>query len=183
MHHHGSLREHLAAVAADGGEPTFELTDDPTLVAFAALFELSELIALDANKRLRTDAWSPSYECWTESLHDVGSPIERFEVTWTPAWARTDPLTGFRVGWDSALLGSTPTVAMPQDERTAALLMLVTTAYVHLSASRDHSGVLVRGAVDAGGPDFRYLMLDPAAVGATAATASPERPGGRGQLL
>jgi hypothetical protein len=163
MHPHRSLRERLDDLAAHGREPAFELTDDPTLVAFAALFDESGLAALDANKHLRTDAWSPTYDCWTESRQAPDSAVERFEATWTPVWGRTDPLTGFRTGWDSALLGSTPTAAMPQDERTAALLMLVTTRFVHLSASREGSDLLVRGAVDEGGaPDFDYLQLDPA---------------------
>jgi hypothetical protein len=174
----------LEELAAQGHEPSFELTDDPTLVAFAALFDESRLTNFDANKRLRTDAWSPIYDCWTESQLAPDSPVERFEASWTPVWGRTDPRTGFRVGWDSALLGSTPTAAMPSDERTAALLMLVTTTFVHLSASRNGSAVTVRGAFEMTGPDLGYVLLDPDIVSASAAgsRAARESQDGRAPL-
>ncbi len=174
MHHHLSLRQHLEELASRGQEPTFELTDDPTLMAFAALFDNSGLANFDANKRLRTDAWSPIYDCWTESQLAPDSRVERFEAIWAPVWGRTDPRNGFRVGRDSALLGTTPTIAMPKDERTAALLMLVTTPFVHLSASRTGPEVLVRGAVEMAGPDLGYVVLNPAVVSA-AALSSPVR--------
>jgi hypothetical protein len=171
VHHHPSLRERLTDLAARGDELTFEPTDDPTLVAFATLVEESGLFAFDANKHQRTDAWSPVYDCWTESQQRPDSPTVGFEAIWAPVSEGTDPLTGFRRGRDSVLLGSTPTVAMPQDERTEALLLLVTTTFVHLSASREGSGLTVRGAVDVAGRDFRYVMLDPARVPAHRRTA------------
>ena len=70
-------------------------------------------------------------------------------------------MTGFRTGHDSVLLGSTPTVAMPQDERTAALLLLVTSTFVHLSASQAEPMPLIRGAIDADGGAYRFVTLDP----------------------
>jgi hypothetical protein len=48
---------------------------------------------------------------------------------------------------------------MPDDENTAALVLLVTTNYVHLSASREQTPPLVRGAIDEGGEEFRYVVL------------------------
>jgi hypothetical protein len=171
VHHHKSLREHLDELAARGHQPVFEVTEDPTLVAFAALFDGSGLVAFDANKRLRTDAWSPIYDCWTESQRTPTATVERFDATWAPIWGRTDRLAGFRTGRDSALLGTTPTVAMPQDERTAALLMLVTTTFLHLSADRDGAQLTVRGAMESSGSRFRYVMLDAAALGPGTAPA------------
>jgi len=171
MHHHTSLREHLDELAARGQRPAFEVIEDPTLVAFAALLDESGLLALDANKRLRTDAWSPIYDCWTESQTTPTATVERFEAIWAPAWGGTDPVTGFRTGWDSALLGGTPTVTMPQDERTAALLMLVTTTFLHLSADRYGTQLCVRGAMEASGSRFRYVTLDPASLGRSTTSA------------
>ena len=81
-------------------------------------------------------------------------------VLWSPVWPGDDPLTGFRTGHDSVLFGSTPTVAMPQDERTAALLLLVTSTFVHLSASRGDPVPLIRGAVDVGIGAYRFVTLD-----------------------
>jgi hypothetical protein len=70
-----------------------------------------------------------------------------------------DPLTGFRTGEDSILLGTAPTVAMPQDERTDALLLLVTGSFVHLSAEQGHPAPAVRGVVDAGDGEYRFVEL------------------------
>jgi hypothetical protein len=162
MHHHMSLRERLAALSEHGGEPVFEASQDPILAAFARVFADSELFAFDANKHLRTDALTPIYDCETESLRAAGDEPELFVVTWAPVWQRDDPVTGFRVGRDSTLLGSTPTIAMPQDERTAALLLLVTSTFVHLSASLAGPTPLIRGAAEADDGSYRYLTLEPA---------------------
>jgi len=169
MHEHMSLRERLADLWGHGGEPSFETSDDPTLVAFARLFAESDLFAFDANKRLRTDALTPLFDCWTESRQVAEVEPEKFVVIWTPVWHGDDPLAGFRAGRDSSFLGSTPTVAMPQDERTAALLLLVTSTFVHLSARRDGSVPLVQGAVETDNNAYRFLTLDPSAL------AAPER--------
>lgn len=87
---------------------------------------------------------------------------EKLVVIWTPVWSGDDPLTGFRTGHDSVAFGSTPTVAMPQDERTATLLLLVNSTFVHLSASRGESVPIIRGVVDADFGAYRFLTLDPA---------------------
>jgi hypothetical protein len=142
-------------------EPVFSPSDDATLASFAALFLSSGLQSFDANKHLRTDAWSPIYDCETESVAAPGQAPQLFAVVWTPVWTGTDPVAGFRTGQDSAYLGSTATIAMPQDERTAALLMLVTTSYVHLSGRWENSRPVVQAALDVGEPTFRFVELVP----------------------
>jgi hypothetical protein len=57
---------------------------------------------------------------------------------------------------------------MPQDERTAALLLLVTSSFVHLSARRDGTMLVVQGAIDDIDEGFRYVELVPDAVPAWA---------------
>jgi hypothetical protein len=154
--------------------PEFEPSEDLVLVEFLRLFLTSELAAFDADKRLRTDALSPLFDCETVSVRAAGASAESFAVIWTPVWQGTDPLAGFRTGHDSAYLGSTPTVAMPPDERTDALLLLVTSQYVHLSAMRDGARVVVRGAVDDGENTFRFVELVPDAVAAETAALAPD---------
>jgi hypothetical protein len=161
---HASLRDRLIDLANRHERPTFEPSRAPTLISFGRLFVDSGLHSFDANKHLRTDALSPIYDCETESRTRPDSEVERFVAIWAPVWARTDPVTGFRTGRDSVLLGSTPTVAMPQDERTAALLLLVTTTFVHLSASYPPAGLLVQGAAEADDNTYRFLTLDPEAL-------------------
>jgi hypothetical protein len=163
MHEHMSLRERLAALREHDAEPVFEASDDPTLVAFAGLFADSELFAFDANKHLRVDALSPIYDCETESVTQAGAEPEKFVVTWAPVWQRDSPVTGFRTGRDSVFVGSTPTIAMPQDERTAALLLLVTTTFIHLSGSRQGNAAVVQGAIEDDDGNYRFLTLEPTA--------------------
>jgi hypothetical protein len=161
---HRSLRERLESLSVHG-EPVFEKSTDPALIAFGQLFVDSELFTFDANKHLRTGALTPIYDCWTESRRSADDAGDYFTAIWAPVWGRTDPVTGFRTGRDSAAYGSTPTVSMPQDERTAALLLLVTTPLVHLSASHAGSEVVVQAAADSDGTGFRFLTLAPGLVG------------------
>jgi hypothetical protein len=163
-HQQTPLRDHLVALATRHDEPRFESSRDPTLISFAQLFVDSGLASFDANKHLRPDALSPIYDCETESCATRDSEPDRFVAIWTPVWEHSDPVTGFRTGRDSSFLGSTPTVAMPQDERTAALLLLVTTTFVHLSASYEDAGPLVQGAVETDDNRYRFLQLDPAMI-------------------
>ncbi|MDQ6936139.1 MAG: hypothetical protein M3140_00245 [Actinomycetota bacterium] len=162
MDGHGSLREYLASLADQGAEPEFEVAADPVLAKFATIFADSGLYALDANRFHRTGSLSDLYDCTTVRRRGAGDEPEIFSCRWAPVWASADPLTGFRTGPDSAWLGSTPTRAMPPDERTSALLLLVTSPYLHLSASREQSPALIRGAFEAGGGGLRYTELDPA---------------------
>jgi hypothetical protein len=174
MSNHRGWRDRLGAHSGRNSEPVFEPSDDPTLVAFARVFADSELISLDADKRLRTDALSPLYDCETESVRTAGEAPELFVVIWTPVWSGTEPVAGFRTGHDSAYLGSTVTVAMPQDERTAALLLLVTSGFIHLSGAYDGSGLVIRGAFDDGDDRYRFLELAGGSVPASDSAAVSE---------
>lgn len=159
MHGRTALRGHFRSLAHPA-EPVFEPSDDPILRAFSEVFLESGLAAFDANKHLRTGALTPIYDCETASCRDATSASERFVAVWSPIWTQTEPITGFRTGRDSAWLGSTPTVTMPRDERTAALLLLVTSAFVHLSGLAVDGQSLVQGAIDTGGFTYRFLTLD-----------------------
>jgi hypothetical protein len=170
-HGHLSLRERLEALR-EHGEPRFEASGDPILAEFGRVFAESGLISFDANKHLRTDALSPIYDCWTESQADAQADLDRFVVTWTPVFAGTAPVAGFHTGQDSALLGSTPTVVMPDDERTSALLLLVTSTFVHLSGRLESGGPLVQGAIETDDNTYRFVTLDPSLVAAPAPAPS-----------
>jgi hypothetical protein len=177
MNEHMSLRDRLGALGDQGHEPTFEVSDNPTLLAFARIFVESGLFAFDANKHLRSDALTPIYDCETESLAAADAEASLFVVTWAPVWQQDEPVTGFRTGRDSTLLGSTPTVAMPQDERTAALLLLVTSTFIHLSGSREGSTLLVQGAAESDGTGFRFVTLSPAVLATEAIGRFGNAPG------
>jgi hypothetical protein len=161
MHMYKSLRERLDGLIAHDVEPRFEASREPTLASFAKIFAGSDLYAFDANKHLRTDALSPIYDCETESLRQPGADPELFSVTWAPVWQRDSPVTGFRTGRDSTFIGSTPTIAMPQDERTAALLLLVTTTFVHLSGTIEAGRSVVRGAAEDDDGNYRFVEFSP----------------------
>jgi hypothetical protein len=154
------LLERLAGVLGHREPVVFEPSADPTLIAFAELFADSGLTAFAATKQARVDALTLVYDCWTESTRGSGEPPEIFSVTWSPNRQGRDPLVGFRTGEDSPFLGTAPTVAMPQDERTDALLLLVTSRFVHLSAQQDHPMPVVRGVLDTD-DDYRFLTLAP----------------------
>jgi hypothetical protein len=156
---HKSLRERLEELVTHDAEPRFESSTAPALAAFAKIFADSLLNAFDANKHLRADALAPIYDCETESRRRPGAQLESFSVTWAPVWRRDSPVTGFRTGRDSSFVGSTPTIAMPPDERTAALLLLVTTTFVHLSGTFEAERCLVRGAAEDDEGGYRFLEL------------------------
>lgn len=159
MPSHKSLRDRLEELFTHHAEPRFELTGDPVLRSFAQIFVDSGLLSFDANKHLRTDALAPIYDCETESRRQANVEPEPFVVTWAPVWQKDSPLTGFRTGGDSAFVGSTPTIAMPQDERTAALLLLVTTTFVHLSGVMEAGRCIIRGAAENDDGNYRFLEL------------------------
>jgi hypothetical protein len=155
------LLERLAGALGHREPVVFEPSADETLIAFAELFADSGLTAFTATKQARVDALTLVYDCWTESTRGPGTPAETFSVAWSPNRQGRDPLIGFRTGEDSPFLGTAPTVAMPQDERTDALLLLVTSRFVHLSAEQDHPLPVVHGIVDTD-DGYRFLALDPA---------------------
>jgi hypothetical protein len=154
----GSLRAWLARVTGHGAPVEFEPSSHPTLVAFAELFADSGLTAFGAGRQPRGDAYTRAYDCWTESTREPGGTPERFTVTWTAGGQGTDPLTGFRTGEDSILLGTASTVAMPQDERTDALLLLVSGDFVQLWAEQGDPGSTVHGVEDTG-EGYLFLSL------------------------
>jgi hypothetical protein len=166
VHPHEPLREWLGRLLGPRRPVEFEPSDDRVLTAFAELFTGSGLAAFAANKQERPDALTLVYDCWTESMRGPADAAEVFSVVWTPDRQGSDPLPGFRTGEDSILLGTAPTVAMPQDERTEALLLLVTSRFVRLSAARGDPGPVVQGVLDDGGSGYRFLELDRPAVAA-----------------
>ena len=166
MNPHEPLREWLGRLLGPRGPVEFEPSSDPVLTAFADLFGGSGLAAFAANKQVRVDAWTLVYDCWTESMREPEDAAEVFEVAWAPGRQGADPLTGFRSGEDSILLGTAPTVAVPQDERTDALLLLVTSRFVRLAASRADPAPVVHGVLDAGGSAYRFLERTRPAVAA-----------------
>lgn len=169
MHHHVSLYDRLTEDAAAGNPPTFAASDDPVLAAFGRVFVDSALDALDATALLDANALTPIVRCSTARRRSVGDEVDTFVCNWTPVGDHDDPLTGFREGRNSAFLGSTPSIAMPQDERTAALLLLVTSTFVHLSGSREDAQLTIRGARPDDANGYRYLELTPNAVAALTA--------------
>jgi hypothetical protein len=154
----GSLPDWLTELVGHRSVPS-RPSRDPTLRAFGELFAASGLAAFAAGRRLRVDAYTLLYDCWTESTREPGGAVEVFTVAWAPNRQGVDPLAGFRTGEDSILLGTAPTVAMPQDERTEALLLLVTSSFLHLSAERGHPASTVRGVQDTGRKEYVLLEL------------------------
>jgi hypothetical protein len=161
---HPAFRERVLKLLGQGGHVQFEPSLDPTLIAFSALFASSGLSGFAANKQLRLDALTLVYDCWTESTRQPGEQAQTFAVAWTPNRQGMDPLTGFRTGEDSILLGTAPPVAMPQDERTDALLLLVTSRFVHLSARRATPADVIHGVLETSGASYRFLTLQPGVV-------------------
>ncbi|MCW2524463.1 MAG: hypothetical protein JWO63_2798 [Frankiales bacterium] len=159
MTHHSSLRQHLLERAERGHPPEFTPSQDPTLVEFARIFADTGVYSLDVNKHRPEDEFWAAYVLVAEIVRAEGSPPEVFEGTWSPVEPGQDLLEGFLAGASSALFGSNPGQAMPPEELSAALLLLVTSDFTHLSASREQEPPLVRGAVDLAGEDFGYLVL------------------------
>ena len=155
-----SLRDHLIQAAERGHQPVFEPSGAAPLWDFDAIFRDSGLYGFDVNKLLQDDVLAPSYLMTAERVFEAGEEPEVFTVTWDPVTTGQDPLTGFHVGVDSAWVGSTPMKFMPADERTAGLLLLVETNFVHLSASREQDPPLIRGALAGPGEQFDYVILD-----------------------
>lgn len=156
--------ERVLALRAQAGHVRFEASLDPTLIAFSALFAASGLAGLAANKQQRLDAPTLVYDCWTDSTPVPGDPAQTFTVAWTPNPPGTEPSTGFRNREGSSPSGTAPLVVMPQDERTDALLLLVTSRFVYLSAHRATPANVVHGVLETSGDRYRFLTLQPAVV-------------------
>jgi hypothetical protein len=159
MPRHTSLREHLVHRAEQDHPVVFVPSNDEPLVEFARLFAATGLYSFDVNKHIPENELWNAFELTVEAVRSPGEAPELMSRYWAPVHAGQDVVTGFHEGPDSALWGSTPADFMPDDENTAALILLVTTNYVHLSASREQTPPLVRGAIDEGGETFRYVVL------------------------
>jgi hypothetical protein len=166
MHQHMSLRDRLVEHAEQGHTVVFTPSNDEPLVAFAKIFDSTDLYSLDVNKHVPENELSPRYELTVDAVRSAGEAPQQLFRYWVPAQPEQDPALGFRLGHDSALWGSTPTDLLPPGPDREAFLLLVTTNYVHLSASHEQNPPLVRGAIDEGGELFTYVVLaDPARVG------------------
>ena len=157
-----SLREHLVEQAGAEHPPQWEDVDDPALRAFGQLAEDDDFYSLDAD-RVRAESWeaqfSTYWHCTVTGFDVPDAPAEQYCTYWSPVGAGQDPLTGFGVGADSAVLGHSPRTAQPEDWRIRALLLVVATPFVHLSYERTDDGPLVRGAMEDGAYDYRYMRL------------------------
>jgi hypothetical protein len=161
MPQHRSLREHLLERAERGHVPQFAPSQDPTLVDFARIFNDTGLYSLDVNKHRPEDEFWAAYVLVADIVRAPALPAEEFQGSWSPVQPGQDLLEGFLAGANSALFGSNPSQAMPPEELSGALLLLVTSNFTHLSASREQDPPLVRGAVDLAGEEFGYLVLQP----------------------
>lgn len=155
-----SFRDHLVETAERGHTPVFRSSKAEPLRVLDQIFAATDLYSLDVNKHQPVDELSPYCLMTAERLQTAHSSPEIFTCEWTPVAPGVDPRTGFRIGPDSILFGSTAAATMPNDERTAALLLLVTSDFVHLSASREQNPALIRGAIDGHGEGFDYVVLD-----------------------
>jgi hypothetical protein len=171
MPEHTSLRQHLIERAERGHVPEFIASQDPTLIEFARIFSHAGVYSLDINKHRPEDEFWASYELVADTVRAPGQDAEEFQGSWSPVEPGQDLVEGFLAGRTSPLFGSSPSQAMPPDQLTAALLLLVTSSFVHLSASREQEPPLVRGAIDLPGEEFGYLVLAPG-------PSSPREPGG-----
>jgi len=157
---HVSLRQHLIARAERGHVPVFEPSDDRTLVEFERVSADLGVYSLDVNKTVPEDELSASYELSAETVRTEGGRPEIVYCHWSPVEPGQELVEGFLVQPNSPLFGSAPTEGLPPQELIAALLLLVTTDYVHLSASREQTPPLVRGAVRLASGEFDYVVLD-----------------------
>lgn len=162
---HTSLRDHLVERAERGHEPVFTPSADPTLVEFARIFTDSSWYALDINKRQPEDTLSTSYEVSAERISVEGATPEIFSTWWEPVWPGQDPRSGFHAGPSSTTYGSSLGEVTPDDERTDAMLLILASDFVHLSASNEQSPALVRGAINTRAEEFGYVVLDPSEIG------------------
>lgn len=155
-----SLRQHLVQEAERGHPPVFVPSRADPLTELDRIFAGAELFSLDVNKTMPADELTPYYQMTAERVHTQEGKPEVFACFWNPVPAGQDPITGFHAIPDSSEFGSTVPLTMPADERTAALLLLVTSDFVHLSASREQDPPLVRGAVNGPDENYEYVVLD-----------------------
>lgn len=158
-HPHTSWREHLLELAERGHEPEFVRVTLPPLVEFDRLFATVDWWSLDVTKSLDADGLARVYQLTGETVPQQGAEPQTFIAAWTPTLPGQDPYEGFTLGTSSVLWGGVGEVPPPDGPLTEACLLLVTTDFVHLSASREQDPPLVRGAVDGPGDGFDYVEL------------------------
>lgn len=160
VHHHQSLSEHLRLRAEQGHQPDFVPVALPPLVDFDQIFREMGLYSFDVNKFLSADATAQSYTLTSESIAVQGGPAVIEQSQWSAVWPGHDPQDGFAGSPGSVFTQSAGNTPLPECPRTSALLLLVTTDFVHLSASNASTPALVRGALNGDGDGFDYVVLD-----------------------
>lgn len=99
------------------------------------------------------------YQLTVETVLAEGDAPRTWSAAWTPTLPGQDPYDGFTLGTSSVLWGGVGEVPPPDGPMTEASLLLVTSDFVHLSASRAATPPLVRGAVDGPGDGYDYVEL------------------------
>ena len=160
MHSHQSFREHLQEHAAQGHEPQFEPVVLEPLVEFDRLFAQLDVFSFDVNKFLSAHSTAEVYVVSSETIAHEGDEPEIAQSQWSAVWPGHDPIDGFAGSPGSVFTQTSGNTPLPDTPRTRALLLLVTSDFVHLSASRDQSPPLVRGAVNGPGDGYRYVVLE-----------------------
>ncbi len=159
MAHHTSLRAHLVERAEHGHVPHFQVSNDPPLVAFAQLFATTSWFSFDVNKHVPEDAFGVRYEMTSETVAAPGAEPEMVFRQLAPVLPGGDLATGFHDAPESSFFGTTPSEPVESDIYQQAFLLLATSNYVHLSASREQTPPLVRGAIGERGEEFKYVVL------------------------
>ena len=158
-HPHRTFRDHLVDLAERGHEPSFTPVQLPPLVEFDRLFATVDWFSLDVTKSLDADGLTRVYQLTGETVAAEGDEPQEFSAAWTPTLPGQDPYDGFTLGTSSVLWGGVGEVPPPDGPVTEACLLLVTTDFVHLSATRAQDPPLVRGALDGEGDGFDYVEL------------------------
>ncbi|MHA3701560.1 hypothetical protein ACXR2U_05205 [Jatrophihabitans sp. YIM 134969] len=158
-HPHRTFREHLVELAERGHEPEFQLVSLPPLVEFDRVFASVDWFSLDVTKSLDADGLTRTYQLTGETVAAEGDEPTPFTAAWTPTLPGQDPYDGFTLGTASVLWGGVAEVPPPDGPVTEACLLLVTTDFVHLSATRAQTPPLVRGAVEGPGDGYEYVQL------------------------
>ena len=160
MAHHMSLRAHLVARAERGHTPQFQPSNDPPLVAFAELFATTSWYSFDVTKRVPEDAFGTRYELTSETLTAPDAEPDVVLRQLAPVLPGGDLGTAVRDAPESSFFGISPSATVASDIYQQAFLLLATSNYIHLSASREQTPPLVRGAIAERGEEFRYVVLD-----------------------
>ncbi len=160
MHHYESFRQHLRERAEQGHEPQFIACALAPLVEFDQLFSEQNLYSFDVNKFLSPDSTAQTYTLTSESMAHEGEPAVIEQSQWSAVWPGQDPRDGFAGSPGSVFTQTSGNAPLPDSPRTRALLLLVTTDFVHLSASNEQQPALVRGALTGAGDGFDFVVLD-----------------------